>query len=334
MPLPGPFLCAPMAEITTPALRRIIREYSGGVTLYSEMLLSGALVSRAPHNEPLVQRHGFDDPFIYQIVGNSPAVMAEAARLLADRGPYGIDINMGCAAPDIVKTGSGAGLLGNPPLARDIVRACRAAVKCSLSVKMRSGVEESDADRLVDFAGMLEGEGVDFITLHPRHSRLGFRRSADWKLIRKVKQCLRIPVVGNGDVTGPASALRMMSETGCDGVMIGREVVKSPWIFRLCEDAVEKRSSRLIIDLRDVFLAALEHMALYLPERLHKSRAHRFCSYFSKNVHFSHDLFTRIRREISIAGMKQAVADYYERNPEETVKTISCGGEADEAFKV
>jgi len=151
-----------MAELSTPALRGTIREFSGNVVLCSEMLSAGAVASRAPHNEPLLQKLECDDPFIYQIVGSRPDVMAEACAVLSARGCYAIDLNMGCAAPEIIKTGAGARLLADAGAARRVVRACRKATPVKLSVKMRAGFDDADEARLVDFARMLEDEGVDF----------------------------------------------------------------------------------------------------------------------------------------------------------------------------
>jgi tRNA-dihydrouridine synthase B len=320
MILPSRFFCSPMAELTTPALRMVIRRYSQGVVLCSEMLAAGAVAAHAPNNGPLLQKLPGDDPFIYQIVGSNPDVMARACGVLEELGCFAIDINMGCAAPDILKTGGGAGLLAEPERAREVVRACRAAVKGALSVKMRSGFRDSDGDRLVEFGRMLQGEGVDFITLHGRHAKLGFRRGADWGLVKLLKEKLAIPVIGNGDITSARSAVARLRESGCDAVMLGREAVKSPWIFALCERALAGSAGPLTVDVCAVFLDTLRAIESLLPEKLHKSRGHRFAFYYSGNVHFSHELFTRIRKEISIDGMARAAAGYFDRNPGERLK--------------
>ncbi len=329
--LPSRLFCAPMAEITTPALRRVIREFSGNVVLYSEMLSAGAIAARARNNEPLIRKLPSDDPFVYQIVGSNPAVMADACRALEERGCYSIDINMGCSAPDILKTGAGARLLSDMKLAGEIVRRCRDSVSCKISVKLRSGFDTSDEAYLIDFVRMLECEGADFIALHPRHGKLGFRRRADWKLVKKIKESVNIPVIGNGDITGPGDALEKMRDSGCDGIMIGREAVKSPWIFRQCADIMRGISDDITIDTGDIFIRVLDYMEAYLPEKLHKSRGHRFCLYYSKNVRFSHDLFTRIRKESSLDGMKKSIEDYYRRNPDERKRKLHYKGDSNEA---
>ncbi|MCU0821332.1 MAG: tRNA-dihydrouridine synthase family protein, partial [Spirochaetes bacterium] len=287
----SPFLLAPMAEITTPALRKTVREFSSDTVLFSEMLSAAALVSGTAWNESWVRKYEFDDPLIYQIMGNSEKVMADACKMLSGYGCYGIDINMGCSAPDILKKGMGAKLLLDMQCSRNIVKACRKAYAGNLSVKMRSGFSENDGDYLVSFVKMLEEEGVDFITLHPRFAKIGFSRSADWKLVKLVKENLKIPVIGNGDISGPADALSRMKDSGCDGVMIGREAVRSPWIFRLCTDLALRKKCELELNIADVCYRTLANIADYLPERLHKSRGHRFCFYYCRNFKFSHHLF-------------------------------------------
>ncbi len=167
----GTFMLAPMAEITTAAFRKTVRKFSQDVVLFSEMLSAAAIVSGAAENEIWVKKYEFDDPLIYQIVGNSEKKMSEACRILSGSGCVGIDINMGCSAPDILRKGMGAGLLLDIDNSRNIVSACRRATPGKLSVKMRSGFSENNAEYLIAFVKMLEEEGVDFITLHPRFAK-------------------------------------------------------------------------------------------------------------------------------------------------------------------
>ena len=319
--LPSRFFLAPMAELSTPALRRTVKKFDGSTALYSEMLSAGAIVSGASHNGPLVTRHGLDDPFIYQIAGNSPEVMAEACRILSRSGPFGMDINMGCPAPDIVKRGFGAKLLTDPALAREIVRACRNATDARLSVKLRTGYEKNDREEILSFIRGLVDEGVDFITVHPRYAKLSFTRSADWSLVKYIKENVPVPVIGNGDITDAPTALRRMEETGCDGIMIGREAVKSPWIFRLCAIAMQG-GGELTVDIENTFMKTLDYISLYLPPRLHKSRGHRFSLYFTKNLKYGHSLFSTIRGAAEIGEMKRAVEEYFSRNPHEKQRTM------------
>ena len=318
--LPGKLFLAPMAETSTPALRRVIKDFCPEAILCSEMLSAGAIAAGAPHNEPLVMKRDFDDPLIYQIVGADPAVMSDACAILSKNNCYGVDINMGCPNHDIVKKGQGAKLLTDIDKAGTIIRACRKATRTRLSVKMRTGYENNDERHFLNFIRMLENEGVDFITVHPRYARLGFRRNAEWRLVALAKRHVSIPIIGNGDVDSPEAAVTRMAESGCDGVMIGREAVKSPWIFRLAADLMSGRNTVLEVNVRDVGIKTLDYMREYLPERLHKSRSHRFCVYYTKNARYGHELFTKIRKECDIGLIQEIVDDYYRRNRHEAEK--------------
>jgi tRNA-dihydrouridine synthase B len=325
--LPHKLFLAPMAEVSTPALRCIVKEMCKRVVLCSEMLSASAIAAGSAHNEPLVRAHDFDNPIMYQIVGSDAGVMARAAAILSENECYSIDINMGCPNHEIVKRGQGARLLTDFDRAKRIVRACRRATRARLSVKMRSGYGDSDEKRFTDFISMLEQEGVDFITVHPRSARLSFKRTADWHLVGLAKRCVTIPVIGNGDIVRPESVPERMRETGCDGIMIGREGVKSPWIFRLAADLIERGNAAIEVNLREVFVRALDLIRILLPERLHKSRSLRFAFYFSKNAVFGHDLFNTIRRQQDTRMMREVVDAYFDRNGHEEVKKFSACGE-------
>ncbi len=323
--LPGKLFLAPMAETSTPALRQAIKEFCPETILYSEMLSAGAIAACSPHNEPLVCRRDFDDPLIYQIVGSDPSVMARACAILSDTGCYGVDINMGCPNHDIMKKGQGAYLLTDNNRARSIIHACRKACPVRLSVKMRTGYEDNDEEYFISFIRMLEDEGVDFIAVHPRYAKLSFRRKADWRLVSLAKQHVSIPVIGNGDIDTPGAALEKMRESGCDGIMIGREAVKSPWVFNLAAGLMNSGSAYLEVNIHDVFITILDRIREYLPERLHRSRGHRFSVYYTKNARYGHELFTRIRKEESIGPIMDIVNDYYTRNSDEAIKHYHVG---------
>ncbi len=319
------FFMAPMAEITTPAFRRAVRNFSVDAVLSTEMLSAAALAGGGMHNAPMSAKHPFDDPIIYQIAGNDPAVMKEACARLSEKLPFSIDINMGCAAPDILKKGYGAALLKNTDLAKRIVTACREAAGTLLSVKMRGGFHQIDIGYLTDFVRMLRDCGVDFVTIHPRSAKMGFRRKADWSVLRKVREAANIPVIGNGDIADAGTAVRNLEEFGCDGVMIGRNAVRSPWIFALCENYRAGWGKKLEINVHSVFNAVLEGIRTMLPRELHRSRGHRFCFYFSKNAVYGHDLFTKIRKESTVEAMMAIVDDYYERNEREKMLYFNTG---------
>lgn len=312
-----------MAEITTPALRRLIREFSADAVLYTEMLSAAAIVRGGYHNEPRVTRYPFDDSIVFQIAGNDAAVMADACSWLCERGCSDIDINMGCAAPDILKKGYGAALLRDTGKALEVVKKCREKTTGSLSVKLRTGFDSHDLPWLTNLCLSFQDAGVDRITVHGRHAKQVFRRTADWNIIRSITETLSIPVTGNGDITDPALALKRLKQSGCDSIMIGREAARSPWIFRSCSELARTGKSDFTVNLRDVFIRGLEYTRDMLPVEFHKSRGHRFSFYFSGNLAFGHGLFARIRHTDSIDGMIAHVSEYFETNPSEVIKNVS-----------
>lgn len=321
--IPYPFLLAPMAELTTPALRRAITSYSREVIIFSEMLSAAAMIKGGRFSESRLAPDESGAPFIYQILGNDPGIMAEAAACLSERGCSGIDINMGCSAPDIRLRGWGSRLLQNFDLTREIVRKCRRSTPGFLSVKMRSGFTEHDPDLIIKYGKMMEEEGIDFITLHPRFAMLSFKRLADWKLVTELQKSVSIPIVGNGDITSPEEAVKYIQQKTCSGVMIGREAVKSPWIFRLCNSLHSNREEILTVPVKEIFVSVLKDIEEILPRELHKSRGRRFSSYYAKNATFGHSLFAQIHKAETIDDMISCIEDYYQRNPHETEKTFS-----------
>ena len=336
---------APMAEITTSSLRRCIRKFSPDTILYSEMLSAAAIVNGSEQNKYLLHTNENDNPYVFQILGGNPQIMADACKILAEKGAAGIDINMGCSAPDIIKKMQGSRLLSDIAIARDIVKKCRKVYKGSLSVKMRSSfdhpvrfastppqegnvlhqnpVNHINPDNCVEFAKMLEAEGIDYIALHPRDGKQSFKRTADWSLVKLLKENLKIPVIGNGDIASPEDVVKRLNETGCDGIMIGREGVRSPWIFALSNELIKTGNYNLKVDLSAVFRDVLLGIKEDLPEYLHKSRAHRFAFYFSKNFVFSHEIFRKIRNLNEIDFMIEIIDEYVTRNPNERIKIFA-----------
>jgi len=313
------FHLAPMAELTTPALRKVVKKFTNSVVLYSEMLASGAINAKAPHNEPLIKRYDFDTPFFYQLVGNNPAIMANASAILQDYGCDGININMACSAPHILKSGGGANLLRDIKNAQEIIRACRKAVTCLLTVKMRAGFDDIDINFLKQFIGMLQDEGVDAVIIHPRAAKWGFARKAYWDIIGAIVTVAKIPIIGNGDITQPTLALEHLQQTHCDGIMIGRAAVQKPWIFAQCDAALQQQPLELSLNIEEIWIEVLENIKEMLPQRLHKSRAHRFCAYYQKNCIFGHSLFSEIRKCATIDEIVTLIKQYFSRNSNEKV---------------
>lgn len=227
-----PLSLAPMAGQTNHAFRTLCREMGGLGLVCSELLSSAAMQTRGAveHSKRLFDWTPEEYPFAVQLFGANPAHMAEAARIVVDHGAAIVDINMGCWVPKVVKRGGGAALLNDLCSATAVVEAVVKAVSVPVTVKVRSGFKRGEITA-VNFARAAEQIGAQMIAVHARFADQGFTGHADWDVIRQVKEVVSIPVFGNGDVTNAADARRMLTQTGCDGVMIGRAALGNPWLF-------------------------------------------------------------------------------------------------------
>ena len=304
---------APCADLTTPALRREIRRLSNDVILFSEMISASSLLRGGLRNEYLIKKHDFDDPISFQLIGNDPIIMAQAAEKLEANSPYSVDINMGCSAPEIRARGWGSALMADKILAAKIVRECRKKVK-TLSVKCRAGFERSDYDNLFSFIKMLRDEGVDFISVHPRASDMAFKRSADWSLTERLVSENIITIIGNGDIKTAKEALSRFGSSP-DGIMIGRSAVKMPWIF--AEIEAVSHSAAYTVNIEETAHNVLSGIEELLPVEIRESRILKYCVYFCQNLKFGHALFTEIRRNPFPAT--DLIKLYFERNPVEKI---------------
>lgn len=226
----NPFVLAPMAGVTDLPFRRLCKEQGAGL-ICMEMVSAKAISFHNRNTEALMEIDTSEHPVSMQLFGSEPELMAEVAAEIEER-PFDIlDINMGCPVPKVVNNGEGSALLKDPALIRRIVTAVSHAIKKPVTVKVRTGFEGYPVD-VAEIARIIEDSGAAAIAVHGRTRQQYYSGTADWDAIRRVKEAVAIPVIGNGDVDSPLKAEALMKETGCDAVMIGRAVRGNPWIFR------------------------------------------------------------------------------------------------------
>ncbi|MEO8528419.1 MAG: tRNA dihydrouridine synthase DusB [Pseudolysinimonas sp.] len=258
-----PVVLAPMAGITNTAFRRLCREYGAGLYV-SEMITSRALVERTPESMRLIQHHPSETPRSIQLYGVDPKTVSDAVTMLVaeDRADH-IDLNFGCPVPKVTRKGGGAALPWKLDLFRDIVEgAVKAAGDRPLTIKMRKGI---DPDHLtyLEAGRIAEGAGVSSIALHARTASEFYSGHADWSAIAKLKETVTtVPVLGNGDIWSAEDALRMVDETGCDGVVVGRGCLGKPWLFGDLAAAFQGEVLKAEPTLGEVAAAFLRHAEL------------------------------------------------------------------------
>ncbi|MFW5688525.1 MAG: tRNA-dihydrouridine synthase [Spirochaetota bacterium] len=311
-----PLLLAPMASLTHAGLRTLIAEF-GGCDLYlTEMINAEALVGGTPYETYYLDETPGGERLVFQLMGYSERAIMAAAEELMKSGCAGIDFNMGCSAPHIVRKGGGIAWMRERARTANLVRALRSVVTDrALSVKLRLG-REDDPEALLDLASALVDAGVDYLTLHPKRQREGSARRARWSYVRMLREHLPVPVVGNGGVVGYESLVSRTAEAGPGPVMIGRAAARAPWIFaylrrRLAGDAGEYRVGLKAVAER--FFTLLEE---YQPRDFWPSRARRFLPYLMANLTFGHTLAARLAQMNSYDQARGEVMAYFDAHPE------------------
>ncbi len=253
---------APMAGVTDIPFRLLCKEQGCGM-LYTEMVSAKSLLYQNKNTKALLEVRPEERPIALQLFGSEPEVMAWAAGEL-EGGDYDLfDINMGCPVPKIVNNGEGSALMKDPKLAAEIVRAMVRAVKKPVTVKIRKGFTEETVNA-VEMAKRLEDAGAAAIAVHGRTREQYYSGKADWEIIRKVKDAVSIPVIGNGDINSPEKAKKMLEDTKCDALMVGRGAQGNPWLFSQILDFLQTGQYRGKPSAEEVKTMILRHARLQL----------------------------------------------------------------------
>ncbi len=308
-----PLILAPMAGITDHVYRLMLRRI-GGVGLVTMEFISSEAITRGSARQ--LRKLVFSEeerPLSIQIYGADAERMSAAADIVEELAPDVCDINMGCPANKVLKGCAGAALMGDLPLAREIVRSVRRRLSIPLTVKFRLGLDDRSMNFL-DLGRMCEDEGVAAVAMHARTARQMYTGRADRRRIAELKRHLSIPVVGNGDVSTPEDALALFADTGCDAVMIGRATMKNPWIFRQIADRLAGRTVReaTLEERRDLMLdhfEAIERTAHDGKEALHKLRT--MTGWYTSGLPHGRTLRIRISELSTPADFRDAVSGFF-----------------------
>jgi tRNA-dihydrouridine synthase B len=318
--LQSPFAIAPMAGMTDTAFRRLVKRHGGCGLVVTEMVSSEGLVRGIDRTLEYAEYTEEERPVSIQIFGGDPEKMAMAAQIVERMGADIVDVNMGCPVPKIAKHNAGCSLMREPEHAARVIAAMTQAVRIPVTVKMRAGWNdgERNAPRL---ARMVEDAGAAAVTVHGRTAAQSYSGSADWNLVAEVAACLSIPVFGSGDCVEPEHVVDRMG-LGVEGVLVGRGVLRNPWILAQAADLTAGRPVRTVTpEDRAQFL--LDYIDLLLHERvrdeavavshdkwvINKLRA--LCSYYTKGFDNGSHLRLKINSVASLSELRDAVAEFF-----------------------
>lgn len=304
---------APLAGVSDSPFRQICKVFGVGL-VFTEMVSADGLVHESEKTRQYLKFEPVERPIGVQLFGDNPEIMAEATRIVAAEAPDLIDINLGCPVPKVTKRGAGAALLQNLRQIEKIVSAMVRTTSIPILAKVRSGWNE-DKIIAVELARMLEQNGLAGITVHGRTQTMKFSGRADWSIIQSVKAAIKIPVIGNGDITKPEDARRMLDETGCDLLMIGRGAFGNPWIFRRVNHflssgtvlAEPKYSEKL-----DICLQQFNMMTQIYPERSAVFEMRKHIGWYTKGLPQSSQFRNKVFHLTDKKSVEQALIDYRE----------------------
>lgn len=312
-----PLFLAPMAGLTHTALRRLVARLGGCGSFSTEMLSARSLRAESPDTSPWLMRTESEKPLFWQVLVTTVDEVEASVAKVAGFGADGVDLNYGCPAPDIRKRGGGSKLMERPELAGEIACAARrSAGELPLSAKIRLG-ETGDEGYLRDFCQMLAASGVDMITVHARFRRDSYGRKPKWEWIGKIKGWVDVPVIGNGSICTPAQARSCLDLTGCDGLMVGREAAKRPWVFNELAREVygmEIPVARPVLpEVWREFCVNVEES--FQPEK-RLGRLKEFTHYFAQNYAFGHTLASAVQGAKAMEDAKIRAEAFFAKTEE------------------
>lgn len=329
-------ILAPMATLTHAALRSTIAQFGGCDEYYTEMIQAGTLLTGGPFEKYYLFTDPEPEKIVWQITGGKIPAMVEAAKMLSQMDGIGVDINMGCCAPDIVRAGAGiAWMLKERRETEELVEQVGAVVRGAgkrFSVKLRLGDEDFTTEGFFSFVDMLAQRGVQQIALHPRTKKEKYRNPPRLEYVKKLVDYIgekgySIQVVLNGGVSDGASAKKAQEQgSGISGIMIGRAAAQKPWVFKQIADyratGQQVSSGEFTVDLLETARNFIEQLQHFQPQEFYKTRLQRFFAFYSDNVQFAHHLRTRLHNHPTPEGCLQQLEEYFAAAPAERARKV------------
>lgn len=303
-----------MAGLTHSALRRLIVELGGVGLLTTEMLSAARLPSESPVISPYLVRTPMERPLCYQVLLGKVEEVAPAFAALHRLGADAIDLNLGCPAPNVRRIGGGGSLRERPEFTRQIVTEARRCTALPLSAKIRLG-PSAEGDELKEFCRMLEGEGVELITVHARLSGEKFCRKPRWERIAQVKEWVKIPVIANGGIASLADARRCLAESGADGLMLGRAAAQQPWLFaEIAKELYGWEGEAPALSRPAVYFRFVANLEENFPPERRLGRLKEFSHYFARNYPFGLRLAAAVQSSETMDQAMERAAVFFAKN--------------------
>ena len=308
--LDNPVILAPMAGVSDLPFRLLCKEQGAGMVC-TEMISAKAILYGNKNTEELMRIHPKEGPVSLQLFGSDPKIIGEMAKRIEDRPFAVLDLNMGCPVPKVVNNGEGSALMKNPVLAGRIIEAAARSIHKPVTVKIRKGFDETSINA-VEIARIAQESGAAAVAVHARTREQYYSGQADWEIIARVKEAVRIPVLGNGDVTDAETALAMMEQTGCDGVLVGRAARGNPWIFREILAAMKGEAKPQRPDRQALYEMILRHAGLlaeYKGEYTAVREMRKHVSWYTKGLPGSARLREAINQVESYEELEQLLSE-------------------------
>jgi tRNA-dihydrouridine synthase B len=318
MTIDPPLFLAPMAGVTDRDFRLIVRRIGGVGVVSMEFVSSRAILQGNRRTRQMMEFSEEERPLSIQIYGSDPATMAEAARVVEAIGADICDINMGCPANKVLKGCSGAALMRDLRQAEEIIRRVRGAIAIPLTVKFRLGIDHQSRNYL-ELGKICQDQGVAAVALHGRTARQMFTGRADWSEIGRLKESLSIPVIGNGDVQEPEDAERLLAESGCDAVMIGRGATRNPWIFKQVQAHLSggRIATPTLADRRDLMVGHFQLVAARDPGKLALHKLRKFAGWYTHGLPHGKQLRQQLQQLQTVPAFLAAVEAFFADAPEQ-----------------